>query len=111
MPNVFDFSDDILISGFIDQGKGHNAQLLKVLRVCRHTDLKCNKDKYLFRYANIPFFGEIMSLQGISPDPRKVQVLSDMLPWKNKKELQSLLGIQNYQRKVSPVTAELCEPL
>ena len=54
---------------------------------------------------SIPFFGEVIPQQGVSPDPSKIQVLTDMPPPKMKKELQSILGM------LTPVTAELFEPL
>ena len=47
----------------------------------------------------------------MSIDPRKVQALTEMLPPKTKKELQSFLGIPNYLSKFSPITAEVCKPL
>ena len=60
---------------------------------------------------SIPLFGEIISWQSVSSDPRKVLALTDMPPLKMKEELQSFLGIPNYLSKLSPVTAEVCEPL
>ena len=47
----------------------------------------------------------------MSPDPRKVQVPTDMLPPKYKKELQLFLGILNYLCGFSSITVEVCEPL
>ena len=47
----------------------------------------------------------------MSPDPRKIQVLTDMPLPKLEKELQSFLGILNYLIKFTPVTAEVCKPL
>ena len=47
----------------------------------------------------------------MSPDPTRIQALTDMSPLKMKKELQSFLGILNYLHKFSLVTADMCEPL
>ena len=55
----------------------------------------------------IPFFGEMISHQGVRPDPSQIQALNDMPPPKTKKELQSFLGIVNYLSKFSLVTAEV----
>ena len=41
----------------------------------------------------------------------KVETLTAIAPPKFKRELQLLLDILNYQCKVSPVTAEICELL
>ena len=110
MPYVFSI-DDILIAGFDELGRDHNATLEKVLRICRQANLNFNKDKCLFRCTNVPFFSEQILLQGVSPDPRKVQALTEMSPPKSKRELHSLLGILNYLGKSSPATAEISEPL
>ena len=59
----------------------------------------------------IPFFGEVISRHGLSPDPAKVKPLTDMPPSKTKRELKSFLGIVNYLNKFSPMTAEVCKPL
>ena len=61
MPNVCGIADDILIAGFIDQGKDTNTKLDKVLKIYRQANLKPNKDKCLFRWTSIPFFGEVIS--------------------------------------------------
>ena len=55
--------------------------------------------------------GEITSQQGMSPDPRKVQVLTDMPPLRTKMELQLFLGIVNYLSKFSPMTTMVWQPL
>ena len=58
---------------------------------------------------SIPFFSLKISWQGVSPDPSKIQMLTDVPPPMTKKELQSFLGILNYLSKFSPGTAELNE--
>ena len=70
MQNVFGFADDILIAGFDEQGKDHDETLHKVLQICRQENLKLHKD---FRCTSISFFGKIVSQQGASLGPRKVQ--------------------------------------
>ena len=84
MPNVFGIADAILIAGFDELGIDHDVTSDKVLRICRQVNLKHNKDKCVFRYTSIPFFGEVISWQGVSLGPRKVQALTDMPPPKSK---------------------------
>ena len=40
IPNVFSIADDILIAGFDELGRGHDATLDKVLRICRQANMK-----------------------------------------------------------------------
>ena len=71
MPNDFSIADDILIAGFNEKGRDHDATLDEVLRVYWQVILKHIKDKGLFRCTSIPFFDEVISKQGVSPDSKK----------------------------------------
>ena len=59
----------------------------------------------------IPFFGEVVSREGLQPDPQKIRALTEMPVPKNKRELQAFLGIINYLGKFSLGMSEVCEPL
>ena len=82
-----------------------------VMQICHKENLKLNKNKCHFKCTTVPVFGEIISRYGFCLDPCKLNVLTDMLPPNSKEELQSFLGIMNYQGKFSPYTTETCEPL
>ena len=45
LPNVFGIANDILISGFNEQGRDYDETVDKVLKICRKANLKLNKDK------------------------------------------------------------------
>ena len=72
--------------------------------------LKLNKDQCHFRCTSVPFFGEIISQNGVQPDQQKIKVLVEMPP-QNKKEIQAFLVIINYLGKFSPSTASIYDPL
>ena len=82
-----------------------------MLRQCQDVNLKLNKEKFHFRCTSIPFFGKVVLREGVQPDLQKVTGLTEMPVPKNKKELQTFLGIINYLGKLSPGTAEVWEPL
>ena len=105
MPNVFGIALDILIVGFDEIGRNHDATLDKVLGIYRKANLKLKKDRFLFWCTSIPFFGEVTLQQGVSPDPRKVQALTDMPP-QSQKENCSHSWVYSSLNKYSPVTAE-----
>ena len=90
--------------------RDHDKTAQGVLQRCRQVNLKLKKDKCHFRCRSVPFFGEIISWNGVQPDPRKIKALVEMSPPKNK-ELQAFLGIINYLGKFSPSTANICDPL
>ena len=58
--------------------------------------LKLNADKSVFKATSIPFFGHVISDQGIKPDPRKIEAIKDMATPTSKLELQCFLGLCNY---------------
>ena len=99
-----------LLHGLTAWGRDHDATLNKVVRICRQANLKLNEDKCLFWCTSIPFFREVISWSGMSPNPKKVQVLVVMPPPKCKKELQLFLGIANYLSRFSLTIAEICKP-
>ena len=111
MPNEFGIADDILVIRYDKDGADHDAAVYNVLRQFHDVNLKLNKEKCHFRCTAIPFFGEVVSREGVQPDPWKIKELTEMPAPKNKKELQAFLGIINYLGKFSPGTAEVCEPL
>ena len=111
IPNVFGITDDILVTGYNKNGKGHDEAVYNVLRWCKEVNLKLNKDQCHFRCMSIPFFGKGVSREGIQPDPQKIKTLTDMPMPNNKRELQASLGIINYLGKFSPGMVELCDPL
>ena len=111
MSNMFGITDDILVTGYDKNGADHNAAVNKVLGHCKEVNLKLNKDKCHFRHTSIPFFGKVISRDGVQSDPQKIKALMDMPAPKNKKELQAFLGILNYLGKFSPGTTDVCDPL
>ena len=111
MPNVFGIADDILVIGYKKDRADHDEAVYSVLKWCQDVNLKLNKDKCHFRCRSIPFFGKVVSREGIQPDLQKVRALTEMLAQQNKRELQTFLGIINYLGKFSPGTGEVYKPL
>ena len=109
IPSVFGNADDILIAGFDADSMGHDVSLEQVLCRCRQPNL-LNKEKCLFKRTCIPFFGEVISRHGVSPDPAKVKALIDMLPPKPKRKPQPFPVIVIYLSKLPPMTAHVCKP-
>ena len=111
MPNVFGIADDIMVRGYNKDGADHDKAVDKVLKWCQDVNLKLNKEKCHFRCTSMPFFKEVVSRQGVQPDPQKVKALMEMPAPKIKKELQAFLGVINYLNTFSPGTSEACKPL
>ena len=109
--NVFGIADDIWVIGYEKDGADQDEAVYSVLKQCQDVNLKLNKDKCDFRCMSIPFFGKVVSREGVQPDTQKVRALTEMPVPKNKREPQAFIGIINYLGKFSPGTAEVCKPL
>ena len=103
--------DDIMIHGDCDEQ--HDRHLLQVLNKCCEIGLKLNPDKCEFGQTSVKFYGNVVSDQGLKPDPKKVDVIVKMPEPKDKTQLTSFLGMCNYLSpyipRLSDVTSTLRE--
>ena len=110
-PTTNVIADDVMIHGSTDEG--HDCHLIQVLNKCHEIGLKLNLDKCEFRQISVKFYGNVVSNQGLKPDPKKVDVIVKMPVPKNKTELASFLGMCNYLSsyilRLSDVTSTLRE--
>ena len=92
-------ADDILIVR-TDLGPSdnhdHGRCLIQVLNCCREVGLKLNAAKCLFKAKQVVFYGHLVHTKGLSPDPRKVEVITNMPVLSNKTELQSFIRMCNF---------------
>ena len=64
-----------------------------------------------FLVPELKFLGHIVGIDGIKPDPKKVQVVMDWPTPNTVKELQSFMGLANYFRKFILGYSTLMAPL
>ena len=87
-------ADDILVYGTTyDEFK---SNMISFLDHCVQEDMHLNSDNVKIDCHKVPFFGNILSKDGLSPDMKKVELIPQWLTPTNHKELQSFLGIVNY---------------
>ena len=70
-----------------------------------------NPDKIQINVPNVPFFGQILTKDGLKPDPHKVDVIQQWPTPTCVTELQSFLGSVNYLCKFIPYLSDLRQPL
>ena len=63
----------------------------QVLQIAERENLTLNPDKCKFMKKEIPFWGMIISAEGVRPDPAKIQALQEASPPRNKAEVMSFL--------------------
>jgi len=103
------FIDDILI--YSKNEEEHAKHLHIVLQRLREHKLYAKFSKCEFWLKEVPFLGHVISAEGISVDPGKVQ---DVLDWEapiSVKEIRSFLGLAGYYRRFIPKFSKIAKPM
>ncbi|KAK9913983.1 hypothetical protein M0R45_037782 [Rubus argutus] len=106
---VLVFFDDILVySATLDS---HIAHLEEVFMVLETHQLHVKLSKCTFAQPSVQFLGHIISHQGVSVDPSKVQCLTDWPKPKTIKALRGFLGLAGYYRRFVHHFGQIARPL
>ena len=106
---VLVYLDDILI--YSKNLETHKEHLRIVLTALRQHKLYAKKSKCAFALPSIEFLGYIVSKDGISGNPSKVQAVLDVPAPKNVSELRSFLGMATFYRRLIKGFAHIAYPL
>ena len=87
------------------------SDVIYFLDHCVQKDVHLNPDKVKIDSYEVPFFGNILSKDGLSPDTKKVELIQQWPTPTNHKELQSFLGTVNYFSLFLAFLSDLCAPL
>ena len=90
--------DEILVWGENEQQ--HDARLVQVLERAQHRNLTLNKTKCQMKRQRIAYLGHILTSQGLQPDPKKIQTVTDMPPPQDKEALQRFFRYANLSLKI-----------
>ena len=106
---VLVFFDDILV--YSPDMKTHLKHLETVLQLLKIHQFYANKKKCAFGSSKIAYLGHIISVEGVSADPEKVEA---MLSWplpKSVTELRGFLGLTGYYRRFVKNYGQIARPL
>ena len=108
-PRVLAIHDDVFIYG--KDNRDHDVNIINLFNVAQKEGLMFNSKKCSIKQESITFFGGVFSTEGYSPNPEKIQGISEMTPPQTKQELQSFLGAINYLQTFVPHLSSNTEPL
>jgi RNase H-like domain found in reverse transcriptase/Reverse transcriptase (RNA-dependent DNA polymerase)/Integrase zinc binding domain len=103
------YLDDILCMA--PDFETHQSRLGQVLLRFRESGLKLNPDKCTFGYQKIKILGYIVDEVGISPDPKKLQAITDFSRPTKLKDLRSFIGLANFYRMFIRNFSMIAKPL
>ena len=106
---TINIADDVLVFGC--DYDSFKSNVISFLDRCVEKDLHLNPDKIWINIPNVPFFGQVLTKEGLRPDPHKVDVIKQWPTPTNVTELQSFLGSVNYLCKFIPYLSDLRQPL
>lgn len=106
---VLVYLDDLIIFGRTLEE--HEERLLKVLDRLRDEGLKISLDKCQFGRTSVNYVGHIVSQDGISTDPSKIEAVVSWPQPQTVTELRSFLGFCGYYRRFVRDFSKLCRPL
>ena len=106
---VIVFIDDILI--YSGSKEDHEEHLRVVLQILRENQLYVKFSKCQFWLDSVAFLGHVISAEGVSVDPQKIEAIVNWKPPTNVTEIRSFLGLAGYYRKFVEGFSKLAAPL
>lgn len=103
------FFDDILI--FSKSLEEHKEHLEIVLALLRQHQLFAKLSKCAFAVHKVEYLGHVISGQGVSTDPSKIQAIADWNTPDSATKLRSFLGLAGYYRRFIKDYGVICRPL
>ena len=115
LPGVLTIHDDILLYGegdtYEEASRDHEAKLHKLIMRCREQNIKLNKDKMKLRLHQVPYIGQLLTSEGLKPDPEKVKAIIEMPKPKDIAAVRRFIGFVNNLSRFMPRLSEVCELL
>ena len=109
MKSVTGIAVDIVIAGGAEME--HDRNFLAFMEKCMSNNLTLNSEKIQFKQSQVSFYGHCWLKQGISLDPNKIEALNHMEFPPDKETMRSFLGMINYLKRYSALSAHLAAPL
>ncbi|XP_040216142.1 uncharacterized mitochondrial protein AtMg00860-like [Rana temporaria] len=106
---VLVYLDDIIVFGRTLED--HEQRLEKVLKRLHEEGLKLSREKCQFYQPSVHYLGHIVSAEGISTDPEKLEAVTSWPRPTNVTYLLSFLGFCSYNRRFVERFAKIDKPL
>ena len=82
-----------------------------MLSRAREKGVKFNSEKVQFKIGQVEYMGNLVSSDGLKPDPKKIEAIMNMPKPTDVNSLQRLLGLIKYLAQYIPNESAITEPL
>ena len=103
------YLDDITI--YSKNQDDHIPHLKEIFEWCQRYEISLNPKKIIFSIEEGTLLGFVISPDGITIDPRRIESIKSIAPLHNKKEMQSFLGKINFVRRSISNFDKIVKPL
>ena len=103
------YIDDTIV--FSDSVEEHIKHLEQVFSRLKRVGLKLHPNKCKIAYPEVQFLGHVISAEGISPNPDKVNAVRDFKVPINVRMVREFVGLASYYRRFIPDFAKIAGPL
>ena len=107
--NCLVYLDDVIVVGRTFEE--HLQNLQDVFTRLRAAGLKLQPKKCHLCSPEVEFLGHVVSAEGVSTDPKKIEKVANWPTPRSKKEVQQFLGLANYYRRFVENFANIAKPL
>jgi len=107
--SVIVYLDDILV--YSDNLSEHQQHVTEVFRRLRANNLFARADKCEFHVTSCKYLGYMLSPEGLTMAPYKVQVIQDWPELRKVRDIQSFLGFANFYRRFIYGYSDITVPL
>ena len=90
-------ADEIMIVGYKPDHNDHDQAFTTLMQTAKWYDVKLNYDKLQYKENEANFLGETYTTSGHKTSKDKVAAITCMPSPSNKKQVQSFIGIINYE--------------
>ena len=109
LDGITNIADDVLVFGTTYEE--FKSNVISFLDCCAEEHMHLNPDKIKIDCPEVPFFQNVLSKDGLSPDTKKVELIQQWPTLTNHKELQLFLRTVNYLSHFLAFLSDLCAPL
>ena len=115
LPGIHRIFDDLLTTGkgdtLLAASQDHDRNLRNLLERCQETNIKLNREKFMFKCSQVPFIGHLLTSEGLKPDPRTVEAICNIPRPEDVQAVQRFVNTVKYLSRFLEDLSDMSEPL